>query len=469
MDVLYLISHGFSARMLIQSNLLGLLKVKGVEVGIFTPFSKDRLLTEYCQEHDIKIYSYNYKLKLIDKIYLEYRKYFLEETGKNVALIEKYKWFTKYNKDVSFLRKISHDIFFHLNLLIGRFKFIESLIVIIDNWILNKPQVNQFISELKPKLVISTYPIDFNEALILRACKNYKKSKTIIQFLSWDNITSKGRIPQLADKYFVWGNVMTKELIEYYDVKIDDIIKVGVPHFDIHIKNSRFSNSDFDIHKLGLDPSKPYIYFGMVAARFVPNEILLVEWLVKKVNEKYFGGELQLIIRPHPQNLSGNMKSLDYIERLKKLCSEYVAIDWPDVIESELQWSMESRDMERVSRLINGCLVCINSGSTLTIDALICKKPSIVIGFDFVENEDYWKSAKRGLDYIHLKKLLQTKGIKVVYSLNELTKNLKILSKKGELIPISDIEKTALEYCYTINGDSTNITVESIVKVLKAD
>ena len=75
---------------------------------------------------------------------------------------------------------------------------------------------------------------------------------------------------------------------------------------------------------------------------------------------------------------------------------------------------MAKKDMFRLSHLLAGSSVCLNSGSTLSIDAILCGTPVILTSFDGDATLDYWQSARRLIDYPHLRKLVELGGVSVV-------------------------------------------------------
>ena len=118
------------------------------------------------------------------------------------------------------------------------------------------------------------------------------------------------------------------------------------------------------------------------------------------------------------------MADLSWGPRLEGIKSKKVGIDYPSLVKSNLPWSMQDHDMRRLSNLLAGCTVCINFGSTVSIDALMVDKPVIVAAFDGYETLPWYKSGRRQMDYIHYYKLIQLGGVKVSYSFEEFTEHL---------------------------------------------
>ncbi|HMR88668.1 MAG TPA: hypothetical protein PKD51_10965 [Saprospiraceae bacterium] len=459
-DVVYVISHGFSSRMVTQTNLLVNIVEKGYRVGIITN-GHDSDLKKYCDDNDIQIIEIEQTLSFIQRQFLDIKRYILDDLDTNIALMEKHVWAIKYS-NFGLITRLKYRLAYQIYKILKLFPSIRNLVKSKINILYYDRKSEELLKRINTRILVSTYPINFLETSLLLAA-NKLKILNFIHFLSWDNITSKGYIPAVADKFISWGEVMEKEIIEYYNISKKNIYNCGVVHFDLHHAYKNTNDYKLVIQDLGLDPLKPYIYYGMVAARFVPNEINLVRWLSEQISNNRYGNEIQLVIRPHPQNVSGYMKSDEYLGLLKGLTNSRVAIHWPAVNESTLQWSMKNYDMHNISKLLNGCMFCINAGSTLAVDALNCNKLTIVTGFDLPKCIDYWKSAARSLDFTHLKNFLKNDGVILCTSLNQFDEViLNIISNKYS-INLDSIIKLKNMYCTSNEGNSTEMVVGVLV------
>lgn len=407
--------------MVTQTNLLGLLVKEGKKVALICPDKNDENLKNYCKSASVLLYEFSPESSFWTAQYADMRKYFLEDIDANVALKEKHIWATRYNKAKNPINILKPYLAYLVYKLVKIFPIIRQWYKDREEKHLHSPLAEQLIREIKPKVLVSTYPVSFTEAMLLKAGNDHVNTKTIIHLLSWDNITCKGHFPQLADEYIAWGPIMRDEFMEYYNIPEDKIHVCGVPHFDLHTDIKKNRNPSQFFRSIGLDIGIPYLFFGMSSPRFAPREIDIVEWLAFEINNNCFGNELRLIIRPHPQNVQGNLADVSWLPRLKALQNSRVIVDFPEFVQDSNMWlSMESRDMEKLSMLLSKALICLNSGSTLSIDALITDVPVIITAFDGAEKLEYWKSAKRLVDYPHLKKFLQINNVAVVNNYIEL-------------------------------------------------
>lgn len=454
-DICYIITNGFAARMVTQTNLLGLLVKEGKSIGLICPDINDENLKRYCKKEGVHLYEFNPASSFWTSQYAEVRKYFLEDIETNVALKEKHIWATRYNiskRPLNLLRPWVAYLGYKLTKMLP---FIKKLYKVREEKHLKSFDAEKLINEINPKVLVSTYPANFSEAMLLKAGNDRPNTKTIIHLLSWDNISCKGHFPQLADEYIAWGPIMKNEFIEYYGLSSNRIYTCGVPHFDVHY--TTLLNPDYKAYlvEFGLNPKGKYLFFGMSSPRFTPYEIDIVEQLASWINEDVFGSEINLIIRPHPQNVQGGMADLSWLPRLENIKSKRVAIDIPILKESNLPWSMQYSDMIRLSHLLSGAQIVLNSGSTLTIDALCSYKPVILTSFDGHVTLEYWKSARRLKDYPHLKKLLSFNGVKVAYNYNDLKSHILEYLINPELNMKERIE-VIHEFCFLCDGKATD-------------
>jgi CDP-glycerol glycerophosphotransferase (TagB/SpsB family) len=375
------VSHGFAARMVFQTGLLKLLTSKGKRVVAIVPDSSDENLIRFAKQQNVELIEYAEPKSIWSENFKVRRKYILENIEENPALLEKHIRAVRFNSSRHPWRRIRPYLHWALYKFCRQFPGIRKWYLGYESRFLESQEVGRILSTIKPKLVVSTYPVTLSEARFLHTAKN-KGIKTVSHLLSWDNISSKGHFPALADKYISWGPIMTGELKAYYGIDERDILETGVPHFDAHLNVKEKGESSEWIERIGLIPTKPYLFFGMSAPRFTPKEIDIVERLAQAVESDFFGDQMQLVIRPHPQNVTGNLADLSWLKRLQDLRSERVVIDTPKVLETGINWSMNAEDMIAMSNLMSGSSVVLNSGSTISIDALMLGRPVILTSFD---------------------------------------------------------------------------------------
>lgn len=458
--IAYIISHGHTARGALQTGLLRKLS-KYFEVHVIAKTTALESLREH-ESDSLFIHGFDYKISRGDDQRGYLRAHVHQSIKKNPALWEKHLRRTR-DKSSSLKRKILNHAYYYLGGLIRVLPFGKWAFKSIEKKGYYKPSAAKLLSELKVDAIISTRPVDEMEIFLLEAARRLDIQK-IYYILSWDNITSKGIFPIKADFYLTWGPIMNEELQEYYAIGENKTRNTGVTHFDIHarVKEGQIQVSDL-LSEIGLDRLKPYLFFTMSASYFAPNEIDIVEHIAKQVESNHFGEDMQLVIRPHMANLMSDRSDQSWLRRLERINTNRVRVDFPDSDNSLLTWYMAKGDMIRLSGLLNGASVCLNSGSTVAIEALYLDRPVVITAFD-TELWPFWNSAKRLREYTHLKKLFDTNSCVLVDSLSEMDKAI----NEYLIDPSKDAanRKKAVELeCFKNDGLSTIRFVEHVKKL----
>ncbi len=463
-DICYVISHGFAARMVLQTGLIERLTNQGKSIAIICPDASDENFQDLSQNPLVQVHNANIDLTIWDDDYGVKRRYYLEDIHSNPVFWEKHIYSILYTKSKHPWKRIRPFIYYPIYRLIPYFPSIRARFKRKEKKYLEDERATNLLNQLNPQLVVSTYPINYLESKILYAAKQSGR-QTLIHLLSWDNISSKGIFPVIPDQFIAWGSIMQAELKEYYGLENDQIHVCGVPHFDQHIEVKHSKGYEKVISKLNLKAHHPYIFVAMSAPRFAPHEIDIVEWLANAIEENVFGHNMQLVVRPHPQNVQGSLGDKRWLKRLDRLNSGRVAIDYPSLVKSKVRWSMRKTDMLRLSHLLAGCKLCLNSGSTVSIDALMLDKPVLLTSFDGHRKLYYWKSARRLVDYLHLKKFVESGGARIARNYEELELEISKYLKE----PDYDLERRrkALNlHCHHTNGQATAQVVQVMCEIL---
>lgn len=461
-NVCYVVSHGFAARMVLHSELLGELRKREIEVSLLVPKDAVPSLAEF-EAPGVRIIGVEFSKRRIHTSFGNAKRYLREPVKQNAALWSRHLFMASGSAG------IYASVLAHLNylghLMLYRVAAFHRAFDRIDKSVHRSASVRSALKTLRPSLVVSTYPVTALEVATILEAQAFG-IPTVGHLLSWDNITCKGRFTAIPDWFISWGPIMTAELKEHYGIERSRVHDCGVPHFDAHrnLVNKQLQNAT--LVRLGLDADKPYLFFGMSAPIFAPHEIDIVEWLADQIRNDAFGPELQLIIRPHPQNVRGNMADESWLPRLKALRGPKVALNLPILREGGLDWDMETEDLAILVNLLHGCSICLNSGSTLSIDALAHSKPVIVTMFDADKKLPWWKSARRIRDYPHYQKLIRLGGLSPVASYNELQIEIhRYIQNPNRLADSRDY--TIQQECSAIDGKSSQRVADALGAILQ--
>lgn len=430
-DVLYVISNGFPARTVLHTDLVPELKRLGCSVGILVANGGADSIREPASRLEVEVFeapAISFASSTREQMM---RRYLTENVRKNPALWANH--LIMANNRSPRKRVMAHG-YLLLSKLAAAFPPLRRAKEKEMRAQLVSPELEALLKRISPSLVASTYPASPMEAAALLAAKNHGM-RTLGQLLSWDNITCKGRFTVVPDSFISWGPIMSEELAEYYGVGPDRVVECGVAHFDPHSAPVPKEQIAASMESVGLDPAKPYLLFAMSSPYFFPKEIDVVEWLAGKVAAGAFGPDIQLMVRPHPQNVTGSMADLSWLPRLDALKGPRVGIDYPKMGGQGLSWNMDESDLPHLAAIVAGCSISLNSGSTMAIDCLMRDRPVILTPFDADDKSIPWHaSGRRVTEYIHLRKLIETGGLDVAASFAELETAIKAyLADPGRL------------------------------------
>jgi len=459
--IAFLITHGFAARMMIRSGVAKSLTMRGARVTAITPNADEPYFQQECQQENVAVRQEPKSAKHIANWFRAYRPYFLDDVMNNPAL--KSKHLSRFEN-----HRILGSYMATFNKTLTRWPSFRNLMRAIEPRVNQSKEVLDLLRGLEPDLLVLPNPFGAEETLYLLHARQLG-IPTVCQMLSWDNITSKGT-PLLMPDYFIsWGPIMTTEIVESYHFPKDKIYECGVPHFDVYSRKGQFIPRTLLLQQLKLPPNHTYIFYGMVAQIFCPNELEILTWLADQVNKSAFVRPCSLVIRPHPQTISGAYASNTHERRnLKALLGPRVALDNPPVLSQRLAWDLPKSDMLRLASLLAGAAMCLNASSTLCLDACMLDCPVINVGFDGCEDLPYERSARRGLDYIHMAKLLALGGVRIARSYRELESHI-----NDYLCDPSCDRQTRLlsaaQECGHLDGRSTERVVETLITLVHED
>ena len=197
---------------------------------------------------------------------------------------------------------------------------------------------------------------------------------------SWDNITSKGRVCSPYDHYFVWSDLMARELRQYYpEIPEESIQVVGTPQFEPYADESLAWSREEFFRRIGGDPSRKLICFSGGDEGTCPEDPDHVRVLMQLIRAGKIRGNPQVLVRPSPA---------DDGKRYEKVCREFPEIlfrpplwihakpgDWSQVFPSP-------EDLQMLANLTRHADMNVNLGSTMSLDFGQRDKPVVNVAFD---------------------------------------------------------------------------------------
>jgi hypothetical protein len=265
---------------------------------------------------------------------------------------------------------------FLIRLLVRSLAFIfPNLIYLIRKQLSKSLESKLYMDLFKSKNVsfaLSVCITNTNDIFFLLGARNLNIA-TVATTRSWDNLTSHGALMVEPDIFISHSWFMNEQLVKYQKLSQKfTLINCRIPWYDPQF-------NDFNLLNRNILNSKKINYlYACTGASIFPNELDFIVSLEAKLCE--YG--ISLTILQHPKSIH---KVTTKSSHLKFRVFQYI----DENLESTLQDYYSFLD----------CFdVIIGSGSTALLDALYLKK--FIVGY-FPDNDNYWSSIYRYVDYMY--------------------------------------------------------------------
>ena len=200
---------------------------------------------------------------------------------------------------------------------------------------------------------------------------------------SWDNLSSKGRIPAPFDHYLVWSPLMKEELQRYYpDVAPDRIHVVGTPQFDPYGDASVDWGREAFFQKIGADSTQPLICFSGGDSKTCPEDPGHLNILMELIREGRIKGRPRVILRPAPVDDGRRYQAV--LKRFPEVI--HAQPDWYTPRGGDWQQILPTKeDILFLANLARHVDLNLNMASTMTLDFAIHDKPVVNLAFDVAD------------------------------------------------------------------------------------
>ncbi|MEG3581590.1 MAG: hypothetical protein VX359_01290 [Chloroflexota bacterium] len=183
---------------------------------------------------------------------------------------------------------------------------------------------------------------------------------TVIQVVSWDNLTARGLYHYEPDLLFAWNRQHALEAENVHHIKKDHVVVTGSPFMDkwfskklIYGKRDEFNKS------IGIDIKKPLVTYLGSSGNVSRDEKQIVEKLYQELDRK----GMQLIVRPH----GANYKQFDNMNPKIKIIPR--SGDLPDTFKSK----------QLMVQTITNSVATVGINTTAMLDSLIIGTPCFAI------------------------------------------------------------------------------------------
>jgi len=239
---------------------------------------------------------------------------------------------------------------------------------------------------IKPNYILNLHQRAVICAPVINAAKKHSIPVGTVIF-SWDNIP-KARLVSKYDQYFVWSDLMKKELnLLYPEINSNQVHVTGTPQFEFYFKEQFLHSKEDFFNTHGLDLNKKTICFSSNDTSS-PYEQNYFEDLCEELMKIEESERPQILFRKCP---------VDKTNRFDAVLQKYKGL----IISIEPDWRIPSDDTsfiyiypsyEDYKLLANTVLhsdVVVNLGSTMAHDFAVFNKPCLYLNYDPVANSTF--------------------------------------------------------------------------------
>lgn len=402
--ILFNITHGFQARMLLRSQVSEQLLRFGAHLVVVAPNANEPYFRKEFDHPQITLCESPGKYSRVESYLINLRQYFLMNPSlggtlnqKNEAFRRQSPWFARFARAV--------------NLVVGRIGPLRRAYMAAEAKIFSGRDHDALLVAQKPDLVVTGTPgYNRDDIHLIRAAKRHRITTATVM-LSWDNLTSKGYMGAVPDQLLVWSDLMAEEAVHYHNYPRERITWVGAAQFDHYASFAQSFDRLAWRRANGIADDAALLMYGTINPALVPHEFNIVRGIVEQIHAGKFNKPIHLWIRLHPQVVQGGYKQdlSDY----EKLASPTITVEKPPVHESKLSWDLPKEDAMHLANLLAASDVVITPNSTLSIDAACLDRPIVNVMHDGPGLDAQEYSTKRFRHYTHYKKILETGGISV--------------------------------------------------------
>ncbi len=266
----------------------------------------------------------------------------------------------------------------------------------------SEPSVEAFLDRFAPDLMV-LHHVQM-QAIRPYVCAARRRGIPMLGIVaSWDQPTTKGPLPPGMGGFLVQSQRMREELAMYHGIDPAQVEVTGWPQMDVYFQPGVLLPRQEFLSELGLDPQRRFILLGANTARLGAHEPSIAAHLAEALAQGRFGGDVTLIIRPHPKDQAWQTRlgHLHAPPRVMVLPAEMGRLNF-------------------LANLLKHASLVVASSGSIALDALALDTPVVNLAFDGDLTVDYHRSVARWLELDHYRPVVQSGGVRLANSFSEL-------------------------------------------------
>jgi hypothetical protein len=400
--ILFNITHGFQARMLLRSTISETLLARGASLVIVSGSSREPYFQQEFSHPQIVLEESPDRFSWLEGHLITLRQYILMNPSLGGTLNFKNEAFRRQAPNRYWLSRAANSV-------LGRIVPLRQAYMAAERELFRGSEYDDLLRRHRPDLIVTGTPgYHRNDVHLLRAARRLR-IPTATVMLSWDNLTSKGYMGAVPDHLLVWSDLMAGEAVKYHNYPRDRIRWCGAAQFDHYCGfRQRFDRAAWR-RQQGVPEGRPLVVYGTINPALIPHELNILKQIAATLNSSSCPSRPYLWVRLHPQVIRGMYS--ESLGPFRALAGPDARVEEPPVQSEKLAWDLPKEDAEHLAQLMAAADIVVTPNSTLSIDAACAGTPIINVFFDGEEPIHPAMSSKRFMFYTHYSQILETGGI----------------------------------------------------------
>ena len=324
------------------------------------------------------------------------------------------------------------------------------------------------LEQIRPDAGFCLTPYHWEEEVILRAAAMHH-IPLCISILSFDNLTTRGWMSLIFDRYLVWNRYNQAELLRGYpEINPGQIKIVGPAQFDFYWDDQFFWTEEEWRRQLKLPTKRPVLLYAGGIGFHVPHEPEIVRQIDKAITHDEIPFKPIILLRLHP---------MDFRERWQSILTSSQNIICDEAFETD-QIRSPNRDFKEIKKGIVSDIDVIRLGSTLrysqahinvcstmSLDGAIFDRPQIGPAYDDTPGRKFDHIMREHYRKEHFLPIANSGGVDIVHSRGQMIQAIaEALVNPGKKSP--QRKRMLEEVCTFVDGQCTQRVRDAVLNFL---
>jgi hypothetical protein len=471
--LVFVVWHGFVARYFLRTGILPALTRAGVRVVALVPNPDEEYLREELEPQGVELEPLRVEHRLGSAFLTHLRQHAMANGHTSLAFRKRYEKFRAKHRRGKRLRTLAMDAGVRA---LWRSRRLRAALVRAEERTAGRDLHADIFDRVRPGLVVLASTGYLAEDNLVGGEARRRGIPTATVVPAWDNTSSNGYGGALPERVIVWSERMAAHMTRFQDIPADRLRVAGVALFDPYVSGEGIPPRDELLRSLGLDPARRTILFATCSPRLYGDSLDVAEHLARELARGTFG-EAQVVVRLHPASLKA--KSPESPEAYRAMAARYdhVHVDVPELRSDALVVDTPPEETLRVQGLLTHSDVFVNVFSTMTLEACLVDKPTVVVNWT-VGAEAEGAAARRSWlkpwmtpfymrwgDYVHQQEVVARGAVRVAGTFDEITRLVRVYLDDPALDRRARAEVARLETGPT-DGRSGERIAEQLLELL---